>query len=453
MPAKVKLAIVAGSQKGQEYVFDEHDTFLFGRMPDCHVCLPDDNCVSRHHFILEANPPDARLRDLGSLNGTYVNGQKHGGRQPHETPEQAALNKYPEVDLRDNDEIKVGGTVLQMRVEIPLAPSPEPIRCQKCGRDVSAEVGPVRQGDYVCEACRRQARADPAALLVALLAQAIQPAGVELRLPDYQIERKLGEGGMGAVYLARHKQKGNPVALKVMLSKVAVDENSRKQFMREVEVTRTLRHRNIVEFLDFGSTGSVFYFLLEYCQGGSLVDLMQRQGSRIKLAEAGPIMLQALDGLAFAHSQNIVHRDLKPQNILLAENERSRIAKVADMGLAKNFAKAGYSGMTATGSFGGSFPFMPREQVTNFRFVKPVCDVWSMGATFYNMLTGQFPRDFPRGQDPIEVILKDVVVPIGKRDKTIPTRVAEVIDRSLSSKPADRYADAGEMRQALEKAL
>jgi serine/threonine protein kinase len=123
------------------------------------------------------------------------------------------------------------------------------------------------------------------------------------------------------------------------------------------------------------------------------------------------------------------------------------------MGLAKNFAKAGLSGMTATGSFGGSFPFMPREQVTKYKYMRPVSDVWSIGATFYYLLTGQFPRDLARDQDPIEVILKDILVPIRKRDSTIPSRVAEVIDRSLSNNPNDRYTNADEMLLALEKAL
>jgi serine/threonine protein kinase len=109
--------------------------------------------------------------------------------------------------------------------------------------------------------------------------------------------------------------------------------------------------------------------------------------------------------------------------------------------------------MTATGSYAGSFPFMPREQVTNFKFVKPVSDVWSMGATFYNMLTGQYPRDFKYGQEPMEVILHGDIVPVRKRNSHIPKQVAEVIDRSLSNKASERYQNAGEMRQALEKVL
>jgi DNA-directed RNA polymerase subunit RPC12/RpoP len=476
-------------------VFEEHDTFIFGRMDDCHVCLPGDNLLSRHHFILEVNPPDARLRDLGSKNGTYVNGRKFGGRELHESPEEGAKRKYPEIDLHNQDEIKAGNTVFRFEVDLPAEciecgteipqaklsqciwiggtyicascreklanraavdahPSKsKQVRCQQCGRDVSGEIGAGRRGAFICATCRENAPKDPLELLKALLNQGQLRENTPLNVPDYDIEKKLGEGGMGAVYLARHKQNGTLVALKVMLSKIAVSDQARENFMREIENTRALTHKNIVEFIGHGTVGGIFYFLLEYCEGGSVEGLMEHRGGRLSPKEAGPIMLQALEGLAFAHGKSFVHRDLKPPNILLAGIEKPRVAKIADLGMAKNFEQAGFSGMTATGSFGGTFPFMAREQVTNFKYFKPVSDVWSIGATFYNMLTGQFPRDFRRGQDPMEIILHGDIIPIRKRESDIPKRIAEVIDRSIANNTRDRYQNAGEMRKALEQVL
>lgn len=90
MPAKVMLEVTSGPIKGKVFSFEDHDTFLFGRTADCHIGLPKDGCVSRHHFILEVNPPDARIRDLGSLNGTVVNDVKYGGRAPDESPQDVA---------------------------------------------------------------------------------------------------------------------------------------------------------------------------------------------------------------------------------------------------------------------------------------------------------------------------------------------------------------------------
>jgi len=494
MSGKVKLEIIEGSMVGKTFVFDEHDTFLFGRMPDCHACLPDDPLVSRHHFIMEVNPPDARIRDLGSLNGTYINGVKYGGRKQEETPEEAAKRKYPEVDLNDGARIKVGGTVLALQLEVPAIccecnqaiadvdrdkckwiggtficsqcrqnllvshkppKAPEPVRCQKCGKDVSQEAGKARRGDYICESCRKKAEADPVRILLELMRQAgkIPSAEEAPEIKGYEIEKKLGAGGFGAVYLAKRKKDGERVAVKVMLSKVAVDEDSRRMFMREVDSMKSLRHKHVVALLDNGSAGGAFYFVMEFCAGGSVVDIMGRSGGRLSLSEGGDIMLQALEGLSYVHSKNIVHRDLKPANILLQGQKNSWIAKICDVGLAKDFQKAGFSGMTMTGAAAGTPPFMPREQVTNFKYVKPVSDVWSMGATFYNMLTGQFPRDFRRGRDPMEIILHEDIVPIRSRDSNIPKKVATVIECALDDNVKKRYQTAGEFLKELQKAL
>jgi hypothetical protein len=452
MSGIVRLTVKEGVMRGKEFVFDVHDTFLFGRMDECHACLPDDVRVSRHHFILEANPPDARIRDLGSLNGTYVNNTRYGGRKSHETPEEGAKRRYPQVDLRDGDEIKVGKTVLHVKVEVPTK-FVGSIFCQHCERDVTAEVGPTRRGDYICEACRREARNDFATLLMASMQQSDQSDETNLNLPDYEIEKKIGEGGMGAVYLVHHKNRRERAALKVMLSKVAVDEIARKQFLREIEVTLKLRHENIVEVFDHGSSGSLFYFLMEYCEGGSLQSLIDRRGRPLSLAEAAPIMLQALDGLAHAHQNKIIHRDIKPQNILLKGSDLNWTVKIADMGLAKDFTQAGFSGMTATGDASGSLPYLPREQLTNFKYLNPASDVWSIGAAFYYMLTGHYPRSFPKGKDPLEAILYGEIIPVRQRDLSIPKRIAEVIDRSLADNISERYQSASEVRQVLEKAL
>src|SRR5262245_3190751 len=125
MPGRVSLEVVAGPIQGRQFQFDGHDTFLFGRSPDCHAELSqDDSTASRHHFILEVNPPAARLRDLGSLNGTYVNGQKYGGRARNMSPEEGARQALAQVDIRDGDTIRVGATVFTVRVEGVRTPTP-----------------------------------------------------------------------------------------------------------------------------------------------------------------------------------------------------------------------------------------------------------------------------------------------------------------------------------------
>lgn len=451
MPGKLTLTIIVGPKAGKTFVFEKHDTLLFGRMDDCHACLPEDQQVSRHHFLLEVNPPEARLRDLGSRNGTYINGQKYGGRARHETPEEGAKRKSPQVDLSDGDEIQVGRTILQVRVK-ELPASVAPLHCQHCGKEIPASREAAGQQASFCQSCQQPLEGNPSEAMAVVVARTPPPDQQAFALSDYALGALLGMGGMGAVYLARHKQTGEQVAVKVIRSKRQVDKQARQQFLREIDITRTLQHPHLVQFCGSGSQGDVFYCVLEYCEGGSVADLMQRRGERLQLAEAAPILLQALEGLTYVHAQGFVHRDLKPQNILLAGKEGQWSARLSDLGLAKSFEQAGLSGMTATGDYAGSFPFTPREQVINFKYVKPDCDIWAMGATCYYLLTGAYPRDH-QGKDPLLVILEGDIIPLHQRDPHLPSPVIEVIERALASKASERYQHAGQMYEALAKAL
>lgn len=437
---------------GKEFSFDEHDAFLFGRLDECHCYLPDDPLISRRHFMVEVNPPDARIRDFGSLNGTYVNESKIGRREKGETPEQGQKRKYPEVDLKDGDKIRAGKTLFSVKIEREEAAGP--VLCAQCGKDVVAEMGGRQVGSYICQACRQSIEMDPAQILRDMLAKEagkpLQKEGLPV-IAGYRIKRRIGIGGYGAVYLAESEKDARRVAIKIMLARVAVDEQARTKFSREFELLKGFHHVNIVAVYDSGSAGSAFYFVMEHCPGGSVADYMEASGGKFSPAVALPIMRQALQGLAFVHQSSVVHRDLKPQNILLSGTPASPVAKIADLGLAKNFEKAGLSGHTMTGAYAGTPIYMPKEQLTGYKYVKPVSDVWSLGATFYNMLTGATPRDFPKGCDPLEVILKGEIVPIHRRDPGIPDGLAAVLDRAVAASAKDRYADAGEMLEALRK--
>ena len=484
MPATITLKAASGNLSGEEHTFDEPTTCVIGRARDCTIQLPSDEhhrAVSRHHCLIDINPPDVRIKDFGSLNGTFVNGRRIGGRGQGEQP------RSTEVALGHGDEIGLGQTVFKILIHRPTVcdgcgaeidnipgserlckvcrrkKSPHQAVCTICGRDVKARIG-ERRGDFVCEECRQ----DPINLVNRILGE-VGRGGEDLpMIRGYTIVRPLGRGGMGAVYLARNQLTGQEVALKVMLPQVAVDEKAKDLFLREARMTKALKHPNVVQLLDSDCSSGTFFFTLEFCNGGSVDQFMRREGRVLPVAKALDITLQALDGLDYAHNapvtakteqgkfirkKGIVHRDLKPANIFLSGTGDKLLAKIADLGLSKSFRAAGLTGMTATGSAAGSPWYMPRQQVIKYKYSKPEVDVWAMAASLYNMLTGAYPRQFPKGRDPWLAVLQDPVLPIRSRNSKIPRPLAEVIDEALVDQPEIRFKSAAKFKRALEKVL
>jgi serine/threonine protein kinase len=289
-----------------------------------------------------------------------------------------------------------------------------------------------------------------------------------IAIRGYQIVKLLGKGGFGEVYLAQHNQSGKMVALKMMLPAVVQSDRAVQMFLRETENTKALQHPNVVQLIDYGYSENVFFFTMEYCEGGTVSDLMRLSGGRLSIHIAVPIVLQVLDGLQYTHNAEIpyvklgdggfgkgsglVHRDLKPSNIFLAWIEEKLVAKIGDYGLSKAFDIAGLSGQTLTGTKAGTPVFMPRQQVLNFKYAQPDVDIWATAACLYYMLTGTFPRNFTNG-DPFLAVLQNDPVPIKARNSLIPPHLAEIIDSALVEKPELYFKNAVEFKQALLNVL
>lgn len=438
MDAKVTLKIIQGIAEQKEFLFTERTTCLIGRSTECHIQLPNDKdhqTVSRYHCLLDINPPAVRIRDFGSLNGTFINGQKIGQRQKNQRVEEALKTQFPEYDLQDGDQIKIGKTLFLVEVS--------------AAEEHSSLLFPASSLEQL-ELLIEQNKTEPI-------------------IAGYEILRELGKGGMGAVYLAKSKHNGQQVAIKIMLPQVAKNQQAQQAFLREIESMRLLNHPYIVRLWDTGQAQEVFFFISEYCAGGNINQWMAKQGGKLALDEALPVLLQMLEALDYAHhvtvpavtlmdgttiqAVGLVHRDIKPSNIYLLGNGKQRTAKLGDFGLAKAFDIAGLSGQTATGAAAGTTKFMSRQQVINFKYAKPEIDIWALTATFYYMVTGTYPREFPREKDPWMIVLKESPVPIRQRNQTIPQRLAEVIDTALQDNPDIPFKEALTLKQALEKAL
>ncbi|MDX6383158.1 MAG: eukaryotic-like serine/threonine-protein kinase [Blastocatellia bacterium] len=432
---RVTLRVLAGPYTGREFTFDQHDTFLIGRADTAHLYLPEDRFFSRHHCLLEIAPPRCFLRDLGSTNGTFVNGQR-----------------VPEAFLTNGDRIQGGQTVLEVEVQSEQAvtingmeaptltrPTMIPVDCGNCGRREQFEASHVDEKmSFLCEDCREELKRQP------------QP------IPGYEMIKLLGRGGMGCVMLARDEKTGNSVAIKSLLPEVAVTEISLRRFMREIQVASALDHPNIVRFLESGTNNGAVYLVTEYVEGSDAARLADAQGGRLPLSEAIDIVAQSLDALAYAHSKGYIHRDIKESNILVSGAAPNFTAKLTDFGLAKSFTQSGMSGITMAGDMAGTFAYMPPEQIRDFRNVRPTSDIYAIGMTAYSLLAGDTALDLGPHSDiagTVKAIFEGKVIPLRQRAPEVPQQVAEIIERALAKDPDNRWQSAAAMRTALMHAL
>ncbi len=273
----------------------------------------------------------------------------------------------------------------------------------------------------------------------------------------YVCEDLLGAGGMGAVFSARHTQLGQKVAIKVLLPAALKNPLANERFLREARSVITLRSEHVARVVDFGTLDSGSpYLVMEYLEGRDLKALVAREGP-LPVAPAVDLVIQACEALCEAHQQGIVHRDLKPANLFLSKRvDGAPLVKVLDFGISKTVATAAAStgsgpGITKTDAVFGTPAYMSPEQLRSSKLVDHRADVWSLGVTLYELLTGKLP--FGSENDGIASmcahILEDPPPPLRDLRADVPPGLESVLRRCMAKSPSDRPGSIAELAEAL----
>jgi hypothetical protein len=271
------------------------------------------------------------------------------------------------------------------------------------------------------------------------------------QLGNYVVERELGEGGMGRVYIAQHALLCRPTAVKVVEATLGEAEEAIARFEREVRLSATLSHPNTITVYDFGRTGpQTFYYAMEYLEGLSLEDLVRRFGP-LPPERTAFILTQVCGSLAEAHANSIVHRDIKPSNIFVTHRGGLYdFVKVLDFGLAKQVGSDEREFVTAAGMVLGTPVYIPPEAVSEIGPVDQRADLYCLGGVAYWMLVGQPPFEAPTS---VELILHHVRTrpkrPAEVSELPIPPEMDEIVIKCLEKDPRDRFQTAAELRAAL----
>jgi eukaryotic-like serine/threonine-protein kinase len=337
--------------------------------------------------------------------------------------------------------------------------------------DAALELPPAERAGYVTAACdgndelrkevlsllraQEQAGSFLAGSAMRAAAQALaresgrhaQGSLVGSELGTYKIEKLLGAGGMGEVYLASEARLNRRVALKILPPEFVADDERVARFEREARAVSALNHPNLVTIYDLGSLDNLHFIAMEYVEGRTLRELA---AGRLKLKEVLTVVAQAAEALAAAHRAGVVHRDVKPENIMVRADG---YVKVLDFGLAKLLEQAADGSATAethAGAVMGTLSYMSPEQAAG----EPLdarTDVWSLGVVLYELATGRKPFVAGNRRETVNAILSDEPEPAIEADPTLPPELDHILTKALEKDRELRYQTASDMRADLKR--
>ncbi len=385
---------------------DPGRTFVIGRSAEADFCL-EDKLISRRHCEIELREGALEVRDLGSRNGTILNGERIAGR----------------ATARGGDQIKIGSSFLVVETDHETG---EYERAAQSVPTPSPRMPPIAAP----EAPRRAA------------ARALVPS-----LPGYEFFEQVGRGRTGRIFRARRLTDMREVAVKILDVGNAASETAVRRFYREARALQKLDHPNIVRIEDVDRTGGVHYYVMEWVDGRTVAQRLR--GGPFGAREALSVATQMARALAQAHAEGVIHRDVSPDNILITPGG---IAKLFDFGFVKSGDEEGRS-LTGLGEIVGDLLYNSPEQIRDPREVDARTDLYALGATLFHMLAGRPPFE---GANYLETLRKILSQPAPRlRDfvREVPPKVDDAVARLLVKDPAGRFQSATDLVRALEDAL
>ncbi|MGA2701311.1 MAG: FHA domain-containing serine/threonine-protein kinase [Isosphaeraceae bacterium] len=439
----IVLRVISGPHEGQEHQINRSGSFIVGRASRAAFPMTGDLALSREHFQLENFPPLCHLVDLGSTNGTKVNGLR-----------------VERVLLREGDLVAAGDSSFAVHYTGSGDDASLPDTCAGCG--VQLENGVPFTSTKPEEVT--SVLTAPRPLISSLLCADCEARRKQFpeTNPDYLIEEVIGEGGMGTVYRAWQISRNRRVAIKMIIANSTAGEKALNYFHREIRALRDMLmpggkcHPSIVEFYELFQIEGHFQLVMEYVDGKNALDWVRALKQPMPIATAALIGQDLLSALHFAHGKGYVHRDIKPSNLLVMGPVHRPRVKLSDFGLAKSMVNSSvFTNLTRQGEVGGSIGFLSPEHIRQFGEVREPADIYCAGATLFYLLTEKYPYlGFDPGRpDSYEMILDHPPVPLRAYRPDAPEGLEQILLKALRKRPHSRWKSAESMWQALRAFL
>jgi hypothetical protein len=405
------LLFVKGGSVGRTMIVGNNQRLVLGRSRSSNIQI-NDPMVSRRHCEIANYGDGLSIFDLKSWNGTYVNGTRITAATP----------------LRSGDRIVIGNNRFEVRrSEVPKG--------ENAGAGARFDTDGSTHGGWRPE----KGLPDDKAAKKASFAAAKSWAPDMVR--GYHIDEKIGEGAVGTVFRATQIRSGRTVALKIVDPIYVASPHGVQRFLRAAGMRKELVHPNIIRIFDAGESEGVYYIAMEHIAGREVGHIISQYG-RISLKSTLEISIQITAALQHSYEQSIVHRDIKPKNIMV---NRDGVAKLIDLGLAKQLNRTPIAVVTAPGEAVGTLAYMPPEQLDDALNADHRSDIYSFGATIYHMASGEYPFNEPSFAEFVSAILSKPPPELRNSRPAFPKSLDSIIARAMAKDPNDRYQTPDEL--------